>query len=135
MKQAQTIFLIAAVLMLASIVGDALLRLPDGVTMPLMAAAVLLMWYGIRLQKRAKQAGETAPNPMQPAKRFALLVSVYAFASVSGFFLLQHSQPQLTTTPHLAISIFTFLFCIALSYWLIFRRSDDCKSLPNDRNA
>jgi len=123
MKQAQTSILIGAMLLGASTLGDSVFHLPYGITMPPLAASLLLMWHGSRLQRSVKASGEARPSPMSPTRRFALLVGVLVFATISGFFILRYSHPNQSVATHLIISAVAFAFGVGVSYWQVLRRA------------
>ena len=131
MKKTQPLIVIAALLMLGSTLAESLFHAPQAVTMPIFAVALFILWRGIRLQKRAKEQGEASSPVISPSRRFALLFSVFVFASVSGFFILRYNHPEQTAALHVVISAATFLFGVAVSYRQCFRQQ---AISPSDKN-
>ena len=135
MKPSQGLILLASILMLAGIAADTFLHLPL-VSGLLMLVAAVCMLLGIRSQRR-QTLTEPAAQPSKRVQRFVLLAAVFAFASVSGFFLLRYQHPEQSATLHISISAATFLFGVGISYRQYFRTRLQHSDAPatNDRNA
>ena len=127
--------MLASVLMLAGIAADTFLHL-SLVSGLLMLAAAVCMLLGVRSQRR-QTITEPAAQPSKRVQRFVLLTSVFAVASVSGYFLLRYQHPDQSTTLHICISAATFLFGVGVSYRQSFRPRPQLSDAPitNDRNA
>jgi drug/metabolite transporter (DMT)-like permease len=132
MEKGQRLMSVGIILMIGSTVADSFFDVSDIIVIAILAAAAPFFWFGFRYLKRVGEP-EKAPTPVaSPPRRFALMVSAFALGSIFGFFTLQHSHPELTTSTHILVSVGTFVFGGILSYRQYLRFK---KALADDQNS